>query len=172
MPVKSGNCVRTGAAVLVLEYGFVQKADVFLIGDCILLNFGASIFEGYRPDIHAPCDYEVCIGMNGFWHEGKNVLVVPKHQFKGSITHRDGRLEQLELRPAAARRIVLDVTGGALQGVSAGHDVDVLMISYDSDDFSDAEKMVTDMEGKQAAAWGSSWKAEPQVLDHYAKEFE
>ena len=37
MTVKSGNCVKTGARVLVLEYGKVQTADVFLAGDCIVI---------------------------------------------------------------------------------------------------------------------------------------
>lgn len=90
MPVKSGNCVKTGAQVLVLEYGRVQGADIFLIGDCILLNFGDCIHQGRWPSEGETVDYQVMIGMDGFWHEGKNVLVVPKHQFQGQIMHRNG----------------------------------------------------------------------------------
>lgn len=103
MPVKSGNCVKTGAQVLVLEYGRVQTADLFLVGDCILINFGASIHEGRWPtvddgNVDVPEDYQVIIGLDGFWHDTKNVLVVPKHQFQGEIIHRDGRRERLEFK--------------------------------------------------------------------------
>ena len=103
MPVKSGNCVKTGAQVLVLEYGRVQTADLFLVGDCILINFGASIHEGRWPtvddgNVEVPEDYQAIIGLGGFWHDTKNVLVVPLHQFQGEIIHRDGRRERLEFK--------------------------------------------------------------------------
>ena len=95
MPVKSGNCVKTGAQVLVLEYGRVQTADLFLVGDCILINFATDIHDGRWPQPGKPADYQVFIGLDGFWHDTKNVLVVPKHQFQGEIIHRDGSRELL-----------------------------------------------------------------------------
>ena len=103
MTVKNGDCVKTGARVLVLEYGRVQTADLFLVGDCILINFGDSIHEGRWPtvddgNVEVPEDYQVIIGLDGFWHDTKNVLVVPKHQFQGEIIHRDGRRERLEFK--------------------------------------------------------------------------
>ena len=98
MPVKSGNCVKTGAQVLVLEYGRVQTADLFLVGDCIVINFGANIHEGRWPEEGVETPYQAIIGLDGFWHDTKNVLVVPKHQFQGEIIHRDGRHERLEFK--------------------------------------------------------------------------
>ena len=105
MPVKSGICVKTGAQVLVLEYGRVQKADLFLVGDCILINFATDIHDGRWPAVDdgtGPLPegeaYQVIIGLDGFWHDTKNVLVVPKHQFQGEIIHRDGRHERLEFK--------------------------------------------------------------------------
>lgn len=98
MPVKSGNCVKTGAQVLVLEYGRVQTADLFLVGDCILINFGANIHEGRWPEGGVETPYQAIIGLDGFWHDTKNVLVVPLHQFQGEIIHRDGRRERLEFK--------------------------------------------------------------------------
>ena len=98
MPVKSGNCVKTGAQVLVLEYGRVQTADLFLVGDCIVINFGANIHEGRWPEEGVETPYQAIIGLDGFWHDTKNVLVVPKHQFQGEIIHRDGRRERLEFK--------------------------------------------------------------------------
>lgn len=102
MAVKSGNCVKTGAQVLVLEYGRVQTADLFLVGDCMVINFGTSIHEGRWP-VHDDADgdgeaYQAIIGLDGFYHDTKNVLVVPLHQFQGEIIHRDGRRERLELK--------------------------------------------------------------------------
>ena len=98
MTVKSGNCVKTGARVLVLEYGKVQTADVFLAGDCIVINFGASIHEGRWPEEGVEPPYQAIIGLEGFYHDTKNVLVVPLHQFQGEIIHRDGRRERLEFK--------------------------------------------------------------------------
>lgn len=106
MPVKSGNCVKTGAQVLVLEYGRVQTADLFLVGDCILINFGANIHEGRWPavdDGSGPVPdgeaYQVIIGLDGFWHDTKNALeLVPLHQFQGEIIRRNGRRERLEFK--------------------------------------------------------------------------
>ena len=98
MPVKSGNCVKTGARVLVLEYGRVQTADLFLVGDCIVINFGASIHEGRWPEEGAEPPYQAIIGLEGFYHDTKNVLVVPLYQFQGEIIHRDGRRERLEFK--------------------------------------------------------------------------
>lgn len=96
MTVKSGNCVKTGARVHVLEYGRVQTADIFLLGDTLILNFGASIHEGSWPGA-VPAEYEVCIGLEGFYHEKKGLMVVPVTQFTGEIVHRDGRREKLQM---------------------------------------------------------------------------
>ena len=99
MPVKSGNCVKTGAQVLVLEYGRVQTADLFLVGDCIVINFGANIHEGRWPEEGVETPYQAIIGLDGFWHDTKNALeLVPLHQFQGEIIHRDGRRERLEFK--------------------------------------------------------------------------
>lgn len=98
MTVKNGDCVKTGARVLVLEYGRVQTADLFLVGDCIVINFGANIHEGRWPEEGVETPYQAIIGLDGFWHDTKNVLVVPKHQFQGEIIHRDGRRERLEFK--------------------------------------------------------------------------
>ena len=98
MAVKNGDCVKTGARVLVLEYGKVQTADLFLVGDCIVINFGANIHEGRWPEEGVEPPYQAIIGLEGFWHDTKNVLVVPLHQFQGEIIHRDGRRERLEFK--------------------------------------------------------------------------
>ena len=98
MTVKNGDCVKTGARVLVLEYGKVQTADLFLVGDCMVINFGASIHEGRWPEPGVVPQYQTMIGLDGFYQEGKNVLVVPKWQFQGEIIHRDGRRERLEFK--------------------------------------------------------------------------
>lgn len=90
MTIKSGNCVKTGVRVLVLDYGYAQRADIFLQGDTIIINFGAPIFDGYQVRQPEEYEYQAVIGIDGFYHEGKNVLVVPKWQFQGEIFHQGG----------------------------------------------------------------------------------
>lgn len=98
MTIKSGNCVKTGVRVLVLDYGYAQRADIFLQGDTIIINFGAPIFDGYQVRQPEEYEYQAVIGIDGYFHEKKATLVIPKHQFQGEIIHRDGRRERLEFK--------------------------------------------------------------------------
>ena len=63
-----------------------------------VINFGANIHEGRWPEEGVETPYQAIIGLDGFWHDTKNVLVVPLHQFQGEIIHRDGRRERLEFK--------------------------------------------------------------------------
>ena len=54
----------------------------------------SQILQGVRPST----PYQAIIGLEGFYHDAKNVLVVPLHQFQGEIIHRDGRRERLEFK--------------------------------------------------------------------------
>lgn len=103
MKVKNGVCVKTGAKVLVLEYGKVASADLFLVNDVIVAKFGGSIHNGMWPD-DMPPTHEIIIGLDGFMVDGSSgtIITVPKHQVSGEIIHRNGRREQLDLAKAAA----------------------------------------------------------------------
>jgi hypothetical protein len=109
MPVKSGNCVKTGARVLVLDYGYAQRADIFLLGDTIIINFGAGIFDGHQVREREGYEYQAIVGQEGFYHEGKNVLVIPKWQFQGEIIHQGGCKELCKFgaRPTLEERAEL-----------------------------------------------------------------
>lgn len=118
MPVKSGNCVKTGARVLVLDYGYAQRADIFLLGDTIIINFGADIFDGHRVMEREGYEYQAIVGQDGFYHEGKNVLVIPKWQFQGEIIHQGGCKELCKFgaRPTLEERLDAVVKEARLLG--------------------------------------------------------
>lgn len=107
MTIKSGNCVKTGVRVLVLDYGYAQRADIFLQGDTIIINFGAPIFDGYQVRQPEEYEYQAVIGIDGYYHEKKATLVIPKHQFQGEIIHHNGCKELCKFgaRPTLEERL-------------------------------------------------------------------
>ena len=86
MSVKSGKCVKTAAQVMILEYGRVAGADIFVVGDNLVINFGGEYPEnGHWPE-EVPPTHQVTIGMDGFFHSKKGVLVVPRsHLIQGGL---------------------------------------------------------------------------------------
>lgn len=102
MKVKNGVCVKTGAKVLVLEYGKVAAADLFLVNDVVIAKFAGSIHQGAWPD-DMEATHELIVGLDGFMVDGAagTIISVPKHQVAGEIIHRNGRREQLDLAKAA-----------------------------------------------------------------------
>lgn len=91
MPVKSGNCIKTGALVKVLEYGVAQRADVFLCGTSVIIKFADDIQLGQRTE--EPTGHEVIIGLGGYYSCGsdeKPTIVVPMNQFAGEVRLRNG----------------------------------------------------------------------------------
>lgn len=102
MPVKAGNCVKTGARVLVLDYGKVQTADIFLVGDCLVLNFAAPVQEGEWPQEGQEHDYQVVLGLYGYYHDTKTTVVVPKSHFQGEILYPGGKREQINFSKPGA----------------------------------------------------------------------
>lgn len=95
MPVKSGRCVKTAALVGVLDYGYAQRADIFEVGDTLVINFGGDIYQGVRFKMEEIPPHQVSIGLEGFYHSDKHVLVVPRHQFQGEIFDKAGKPVQL-----------------------------------------------------------------------------
>lgn len=81
-----GKCVKTGAQVTVLDYGRTGWADVFAVGDCIVIHFGHDVFDQgeFLPD-GQKAPYEVWLGAHGFAHKGKRMIVVPRSQFRGEL---------------------------------------------------------------------------------------
>lgn len=144
--VKGGSCVFNNAMVNVLEYGKSQAADVFKVGDSIVVRFKRSIHEGAWTDPSAPkASHSLLLGMSGFFMETTadgethHIAVVPMHQFEGRIWPTDGSGKPIDLtlqeRPQRDPvKVVADISGGALHGLWASDPVDVLFVSSDSDD--------------------------------------
>lgn len=78
-----GKCIKTGARVKVIEYGRVVPADLFQVGDTIVINLAGTDFEecGWFDGTEGmpAATHEVAIS-NGFFHKHKNVIVVKAHQ--------------------------------------------------------------------------------------------
>lgn len=135
MSVKSGKCIKNGAMIKVLEYGAVQRGNVFLVGDTIIINLLDKLTYGSGPAVdHAA---EVILGLTGFYDDAKQVIVVPVSQYRGEVYLGNGNrlsthLEGQSLVPPT--RILIDFHGGAIHDVKADHPAEVLFISNHSDD--------------------------------------
>lgn len=112
--IKSGVCVFNGALVRVLEYGKVQQADLFKVGDTIIVRFYDSIhaggwqdrtrfthtlllaLHGYLQETSYSVEVETGIGM---MHEDRvsHLAVVPMAQFEGQLRLPDGTFLDLVL---------------------------------------------------------------------------
>lgn len=68
------NCIKTGARVHFYEYGMTVAADLFSVGDSLVVNFNpqSAVFEKTPEATH-----EVFLGQRGFLHKEKGVAVVP-----------------------------------------------------------------------------------------------
>lgn len=88
MSVKAGNCVKTGARVLLAQYGRVVSGDVFAIGDNHLLinyttNGDSEVWENsHSPDELPPTH---AVATTDFLHSSKGVIVVERAFFSGPL---------------------------------------------------------------------------------------
>ena len=77
------QCVRTGAVVLFHEYGCVGRADLFEVGNIVVIQLGHSFEKSTTYDtneIHQ-ATHQVVIGP-GWLHKGRGVAVVPREAIK------------------------------------------------------------------------------------------
>lgn len=96
--IKSGICVFTGALVRVLEYGKVAPADVFQVGETIVVRFSGSIHDGQWQD-QVEHSHTLLLGLDGFLLDGPNcsVAAVPMQQFEGRLNMRNGGIVKRRL---------------------------------------------------------------------------
>jgi hypothetical protein len=80
-------CVKTGARVLVVEYGGVAPADLFLVGSAIVARFGCDnrITLDYSADAVAYATHRMTLGQTGWYREDLGVAVVPIAQLEGEL---------------------------------------------------------------------------------------
>lgn len=97
--IKNGVCVKSSAMVRVLEYGKVAPADIFLVGDCLVLRFPRDIHQGeWAANLSAgqPINWThtLCIGLDGFVleetvaDESRWTIVVPHDRLEGELDRR------------------------------------------------------------------------------------
>lgn len=58
-----GNCIKTGACVHFLEYGQLIVADLFKVGDAVVIQFAPDAFNGqssFKPS--RPVTHEAYVG--------------------------------------------------------------------------------------------------------------
>lgn len=121
--IKSGACVFTGAQVLVLEYGKVAQADLFLVEGSIVARFYGSIHDGAWQDQQV-YSHKLVLGLGGFLMEdqdgkdSRHVAVVPMSQLEGVLRLSNGVTTTLKLRGAQLDTCPScgqgDVTGGSV----------------------------------------------------------
>lgn len=69
------NCIKTGAYVRFNEYGAFSPADLFEVGDCILIQWMPA---GWSFEAHREPTHQVTIGEEGYHHDVRGVTVVPR----------------------------------------------------------------------------------------------
>lgn len=73
------RCVKTGAKVHFQDYGCVAHADLFEVGDTMIINLGGEFFGAASfdwRDRHNPT-HILEIG-DGYFHKEKGIAVVPR----------------------------------------------------------------------------------------------
>ncbi len=62
----SGNCIKTGAVVCFIEYGQTFVADLFKVGDAIIIHTAPDVFDKPMAFDHPrPVTHDVYIGSAG-----------------------------------------------------------------------------------------------------------
>lgn len=79
-----GNCVKTGASVLIEDYGIVAYGDIFAQGDQLICNFSGRFNDmPFDPSIYHT--HRMRIGQQGFLHKEKFIAVVPRSNLIGEL---------------------------------------------------------------------------------------
>lgn len=136
--IKSGVCVVTGAWVNVAEYGKVQRADIFKVGDSLVVRFYDSIHAGDWAE-KRPANFYIVLGLDGFLLEnceetrnmsvpGYHIAVVPISQAEGEIILPGGEKRVLSFSKDDALKKEYDVEHCPKCGSDQieGHDVDIV----------------------------------------------
>ena len=74
------HCIKTGAHVHFLEYDLTLPADLFEVGDCVVINANAGAFD-YGHELNLKASHRVAVG-SGFLHKEKGLCVVHRSQIE------------------------------------------------------------------------------------------
>lgn len=73
-----GNCIKTGAVVKVVEYGQTIAADLFQVGESVVIRFSPGAFDQAFAFNHPrPVTHEVYVGSAGCLDKRGGIAVVP-----------------------------------------------------------------------------------------------
>lgn len=101
----SNPCVKTGARVLVTEYGGVAPADLFLVGGTIIARFGCGnrIDLDYSPEALEYASHRMTIGTRGWYRQDLGVAAVPVDQLTGELVLGMRNVQAADLAKRLAR---------------------------------------------------------------------
>lgn len=77
-----GNCIKTGARVLFEEYGFVFAADLYRVGNCIVIR--TTRHRAYDQPTLLRATHVVTLGESSFGKEASGVFVVTEDQISAT----------------------------------------------------------------------------------------
>lgn len=98
-------CVKTGARVLVDEYGGVAAADLFLVGSTLIAYLGCGPSRDhlvYDEESKASATHQVHLGFHGHYHVERGVITAPLSRWHGVIILGNGR--EIDARELARER--------------------------------------------------------------------
>lgn len=75
------SCVKTGANVLLAEYGSIVHGDLFKVGGCYILQFRPGGLHDKHHRGEESITHEIIIG-HGYLHKDRGVIVVPESHVK------------------------------------------------------------------------------------------
>lgn len=77
------RCVRTGAVVYFSEYGCTVRADVFEVGDTVVIQLGGAFHKSatYDRKTALRATHQVEVG-HGYFQKERGVVVVPREALK------------------------------------------------------------------------------------------
>lgn len=85
-----GNCIKTGAAVFFNEYQQTIVADLFSVGDTIVMHMAPKTFDSdFVFNNQRPATHEAYIGTSGFLDKVRGLAVVKACNFAELVTTKE-----------------------------------------------------------------------------------
>lgn len=95
-------CVKTGARVLIEEYGGACAADLFLVGETVIAHLGSAPGAplDYSPEAVADATHRVRLGQAGYYHPVRGLVAAPLSHWRGELVLGHG--QSIDAQDAAA----------------------------------------------------------------------
>lgn len=73
------NCIKTGARVYIEDYNLYVPADLFLIGESVVVNIPPGAMENFVDKAPEDVTHWVPQGSKYYLHKDKGILVIYKY---------------------------------------------------------------------------------------------